>query len=201
MLKAEHVALTPLTLADLPILFEWINDRELVLFNAPYKPVSETQHRAWFEDIQQRDDVVIFGIRLLETDKLIGSCQLHNISYVHRSAELQIRLGDAAERGRGYGTEAVRLLLKFGFQDLNLQRIYLHVFSTNAAARSVTLPSLADLGLLSCSSCPRTFGLSASPVWRARCVGCVSVARPGWPSFPLLRLSPSSRVCLATSTV
>ena len=55
------------------------------------------------------------------------------LKYVHRSAELQIRLGEAAERGQGYGTEVVRLLLDFAFKDLNLHRVYLHVFSTNTA--------------------------------------------------------------------
>lgn len=134
MLKSENVALMPLRLADLPVMLDWINDRELVLFNAPYKPVTEGQHQAWFDAIQQRNDVVIFGIRLLETDTLIGSCQLHSINYVHRSAELQIRLGEKSEWGRGYGTEAVRLLLDFAFKDLNLHRVYLHVFSTNSAA-------------------------------------------------------------------
>jgi RimJ/RimL family protein N-acetyltransferase len=134
MLRATQVFLSPLRLADSLLLFNWINDREEVLFNAPYKPISEGQHQAWFEAIQQHNDRVIFGIRLLETDKLIGICQLHTIHHIHRSAELQIRLGDTAERGRGYGTEAVDLLLDFAFKDLNLQRIYLHVFSHNTAA-------------------------------------------------------------------
>lgn len=115
-------------------MFDWINDRAQVLFNAPYKPVSLAQHEDWFTAIQRRDDVVIFGIRLLESDKLIGSCQLHNINMVHRFAELQIRLGNVAERGKGLGTEALRLLLDFAFKDLNLHRVYLHVFGTNAAA-------------------------------------------------------------------
>jgi RimJ/RimL family protein N-acetyltransferase len=134
MLKSEHVVLTPLTTNDLPVLWGWINDREQVLLNAPYKPVHEGQQQAWFESTQGRDDLVIFGIRLRENDKLIGSCQLHNIHRVHRSAELQIRIGDVVERGCGYGTEAVGLLLEFAFKDLNLQRVCLHVFSTNAAA-------------------------------------------------------------------
>jgi len=137
MLKAEHVVLTPLGIEDLPTLYLWINDREQVLFNAPYKPVHESQHRAWFEAIQQRNDVVIFGIRLLKTNKLIGSCQLHSISNIHRSAELQIRIGDIVEQDKGYGTEAVSLLLKHAFNDLNLHRVYLHVFNTNTRALHV----------------------------------------------------------------
>ena len=134
MFRSDHILLSPLTLPDIPILFDWINAREHVLFNAPYKPVHERQHQEWFEAIQHRNDLVIFGIRLGETGELIGSCQLHNINTIHRSAELQIRIGKSSEHGKGYGSEAVRLLLHFAFDDLNLHRVYLHVFSTNAAA-------------------------------------------------------------------
>jgi len=133
-LRTGHVALTPLCIDDLPALVAWLNEREQVLFNAPYKPIHESQHQAWFEGIQARNDVVIFGIRLLTDRKLIGSCQLHSVDHVHRSAELQIRIGNTSQRGRGYGLEAVRLLLEFAFNDLNLHRVYLHVFSTNTAA-------------------------------------------------------------------
>ncbi len=134
MLRTTHITLSPLTMADLPKLAVWINEREQVLFNAPYKPIHENQHREWFETIQRRNDVVIFGIRLRETNALIGVCQLCHINYIHRNAELQIRIGETAQRGQGYGTEAVKLLLDFAFKDLNLHRVYLHVFSNNLAA-------------------------------------------------------------------
>jgi RimJ/RimL family protein N-acetyltransferase len=96
--------------------------------------VGEASHRAWFESVQQRDDLVVFGIRLVDDDALIGSCQLHSIHAVHRSAELQMRIGSARHRGRGYGSEALGLLLAFAFRDLNLHRVYLHTFATNEVA-------------------------------------------------------------------
>lgn len=136
MLKGERVALAPLKDADATVLFDWINERSQVLHNAPYKPVHESQHREWLANLQRRDDLVIFGITLLSDSRLIGTCQLHSITPVHRTAELQIRIGDVESRSKGYGTEAVNLLLHFGFHDLNLRRIYLHVFATNAVAIS-----------------------------------------------------------------
>lgn len=131
---AENIMLTQLIPEDLPLLFSWINNREQVLFNAPYHPVHEGQHRAWFESIQQRKDLAIFAIRLCESDQLIGTCQLHSIDPIHRTAELQIRIGEIAQRGHGFGSQAVRLLLDFAFKDLNLHRVYLHVFATNTPA-------------------------------------------------------------------
>ena len=134
MLKGENVNLTLLRSGDLPILFNWINDRDQVLFNAAYKPVSDTMHQAWFESIQNCSHVVLFGIRLAKTDELIGSCQLRDIDLVHRTAQLQIRIGKVEQHGHGYGTEAVGMLLGFAFNDMNLHRVYLQVFATNAAA-------------------------------------------------------------------
>ena len=149
MLKSEHVFLSPIGQADLPKFFDWINDRETVLFNAPYKPVHANQHQAWFDGLSSRSDIVMFGISLNDDGALIGSCQLHSINTTHRNAELQIRLGDVAERGRGYGTEACRLLVDYGFKDLNLHRIYLHVFASNdAAIRTYKKTGFAQEGVL-----------------------------------------------------
>lgn len=131
---APRVMLTAITRADAPVLFRWINDRDLVRFNSPFQPVHESTHRQWLESLARRTDLVAFAIRLRRTRRLVGVCQLVNISRVHRSAELQIRLGDSRARGRGLGREAVRLLLDFAFDDLNLHRVALHVFRTNAAA-------------------------------------------------------------------
>lgn len=131
---AGHVILTELRGSDSEIMSGWINDRSQVLSNSPYRPVHERQHAGWFESIQLRTDTVIFAIRISDSGKLIGTCQLHGINPTHRHAELQIRLGDIGQRGRGYGSEAVRLLLEFAFRDLNLERVFLHVFIDNVAA-------------------------------------------------------------------
>ena len=135
MLRTNRVKLSPLGDDDAEILFNWINDRELVLFNSRYRPVHSWQHREWFESVRSRDDVVIFGIRLATDDRLIGTCQVVAIDPHHGTGELQIRIADPAERGQGHGTEAVRLLLSHAFRDLRLRRVELSVFVGNAAAR------------------------------------------------------------------
>jgi len=134
MRRGSLIALTPFEPKDSPLLFRWINEREQVLLNSLYRPVHQGAHDSWFEDIQRRANVAIFAIRLATDGRLIGTCQLHDIHPVHRTAELQIRIGDVTQRGAGKGTEAVRLLLDFAFSDLNLNRIYLHVFEENSAA-------------------------------------------------------------------
>lgn len=129
-----RVMLSAIALADAPTLFAWINDRELAILNAPYRPVHEVTHREWVTGLAMRRDLVAFAIRVKKGRKLIGVCQLTGINPVTRSAELQIRIGHPAARGKGLGLEAVRQLAAFGFRDLNLHRIALHVFATNARA-------------------------------------------------------------------
>ncbi len=77
MYRTEKVKLTPLYRRDIATLFRWINDRELVQYNAPYKPIDYKTHQEWYEDIRKKKDVSIFAIRTARDDKLIGSCQLH----------------------------------------------------------------------------------------------------------------------------
>ena len=126
--------LTPLYRSDARRLFAWINVRDQVLFNAPYAPVHERQHLKWFDALETRRDAVIFGIRRRRGGPLLGVCQLVSISPVHRSAELQIRIGAPAARDRGIGTHVVRSLVEFAFRDLNLHRVSLHVFASNRRA-------------------------------------------------------------------
>lgn len=128
------VRLAPLRDEDSEQLFEWINDRELVVLNAPFKPVRREDHRRWFDRIRGAPDVEIFGIRRVADDKLIGSCQLNQIDRERRRASLQIRIGERDAWGQGCGTEAVRLLLEHAFGNLGLERVELEVFADNERA-------------------------------------------------------------------
>lgn len=134
--EQDRIRLRSLRREDSGLLYDWITQRELVILNAPFQPVHETDHEGWIEKmLGKQDGIVIFVIEDIETREAVGTCQLFNIHPIHRSAELQIRIGSSLHRGRGIGPEAIRLLTRFGFDDLNLHRIYLHVFSTNDSAQ------------------------------------------------------------------
>lgn len=134
MLEGSYIRLAPLRTEDSETLFGWINDRSLTICSAAYHPVDDASHAGWFNRVTHNPSVAIFAIRRASDGSLIGTCQLHSIHSVFRSAELQIRIGNAADQGRGCGTEAVRLLLAHAFRDLNLQRVDLHVFADNTRA-------------------------------------------------------------------
>ena len=137
MLQGNKTYLSPLRTDESEQLFTWINDRDLLTHSAPYKPTHHNKHLEWFNSLTSRSDLAIFGIRSKSDDVLVGTCQLHSISQIHRSAELQIRIGAEGARGKGFGKDACKLLLHHGFNDLNLHRIYLHVLATTIAARAL----------------------------------------------------------------
>ena len=74
-----------------------------------------------------------FEIRDLKSDQLIGHCGLYYIDWIHRHAEFGIYVGDLDFRSGGYGSDALRALLKYGFNDINLNKIWCEVFSNNTA--------------------------------------------------------------------
>jgi RimJ/RimL family protein N-acetyltransferase len=134
MIKGQRVALTELRRADSPLLFDWINDPETVRFNSAYAPVHEPVHDGWFETISRDASRVVFALRDAQTSRLVGILQLIDLHPIHRSVQLVIRIGREDDRGRGYGSEAVRLAIRYAFRDRNLHRLWLTVFGDNARA-------------------------------------------------------------------
>lgn len=120
--------------SDSDILYRWINNRDLVVLNAPFRKISIAEHNAWFASVRFQEDVVFFMIEDVRTGLAIGSCQLLHIHPIHHSAELQIRIGELPFQNNGAGSETVRQLTEYGFKILNLRRISLHVFANNARA-------------------------------------------------------------------
>lgn len=149
MIAGETIRLTELRRSDYERLFRWINDPETVRYNAPYAPVHEASHEAWFETVASDPSRIVFGIRPQGEDRLAGVIQLVGLHPVNRSAELIIRIGDEVDRGRGFGGEAVRLATAFGFADRNLQRIWLSVFEGNdRAIRAYEMAGFVQEGVM-----------------------------------------------------
>ncbi|WP_417512979.1 GNAT family N-acetyltransferase [Minwuia sp.] len=134
MIQGDIVALTEMRSPDSETLFGWINTPETVRMNAPYSPVHQPGHEAWMAALGADPARVVFAIRDGTGERLLGMVQLIDLHPVHRSAELIIRIGEEGERGKGAGSEAVRLAVEYAFHDRNLQRVWLTVFADNARA-------------------------------------------------------------------
>lgn len=113
----------------------WFNDLEVTLPLGDEAYVLQTLERQQQSIVEMSTaDCPVFSIVDLETDSLIGRCLLFNVSQVNRSAQLGIVIGDKGYWGRGYGTDAIQLLLDHAFNLLNLNSVMLGVFEFNQRA-------------------------------------------------------------------
>lgn len=108
--------------------FQWFNDQESDTYtNHAVFPNSPARMRAFFDRVSQGTMDLVLAIVLKDGDRHIGNVGLHDINWQHRRAELRIILGEADARGHGFGSEAIRLLLRHAFEKLNLHRVALGV--------------------------------------------------------------------------
>ena len=114
---------------------EWLNDPEVRCYlGRNFPPLNLRREREWIENLYKDRNSVTFGVVLKESDKLIGSTGFGNIDWRNRRAAFGIAIGDKPEWSKGYGAEAIKLVVRYGFDTLNLNRILLHVFDHNPRA-------------------------------------------------------------------
>jgi RimJ/RimL family protein N-acetyltransferase len=130
-LIGEKIYLRPFEKADAPIVAPWFNDPEVTRSLVIYRPVSLKFEEDFIEKANQDERTLALGIAIKATDKLIGATGFHQIDFRNRHASFGIVIGDKAEWGKGYGTEATRLLVNHAFQSLNLHRVWLHAHEFN----------------------------------------------------------------------
>jgi RimJ/RimL family protein N-acetyltransferase len=116
---------------------QWNRDSEYMrlLDTDPPRLHSSKAIKEWLENEFEKDpDMYWFAIRALEDDRLLGDVTLSVINWGSREAFAGIAIGAREFWGKGYGTDAMQLLLRYGFLELNLRRISLNVFEFNQRA-------------------------------------------------------------------
>ena len=113
---------------------QWSADSEYsrLLDWDPARRFSVKSAQKWIEKHYEREDTFAFSIRTLEKDELIGMIGLDSIRWTHRDAFVGIGLGERAFWGKGYGTDAMKIILRYAFTELNLRRVTLDVFEYNS---------------------------------------------------------------------
>jgi RimJ/RimL family protein N-acetyltransferase len=136
MFEGKLARLAPITRDDLERFVRWFNDPEFLRFLSPLgiRLISYEDEVEWYENMRKDKDNYVYAIRTLAEDKLIGSCGLHRVDWRNRKALFGIGVGDRSYWGRGYGTDATRVLMEYAFDELNLNRVFLEVYDFNARA-------------------------------------------------------------------
>jgi len=139
-LKGERVTLRTITRADAPKFLRWINDpvTSRFLLRGDF-PLGWDDEMEWIDKVARRkEDHLSLGIEVPEFG-LVGNVSLKVESWIDRVATTGTMIGEAATRGKGYGTEAKMLLLGHAFRRLNLRKVYSNVCASNEASHRCQL--------------------------------------------------------------
>lgn len=119
---------------------QWMNDFEVTDYTGRTgQIVTLPGEKEYLENSAKNNENRCFNIIDLETDRLIGTLGLEHINWIERSAVLGIFIGDSNFRSNGYGTEAIKMLLEYGFRYMNLHSIRLDLLSINERAHQCYL--------------------------------------------------------------
>lgn len=125
-----------LTVADATDEYvRWINDPETNRYlESGHTPETIESLREYIRLREANPKALFLAIVLKDGDRHIGNIKLEPIEWHHRRAVLGIMIGDARDRGKGYGTEATQILLRYAFDELRLHRVELGVTADNVPA-------------------------------------------------------------------
>ena len=135
MLKGKLVVLRPVQRSDITYFLLWFNDPEVTQYLGMYLPMTEMAEQKFIEDLGTSRALTdaIFVIEAIdgEKSKPIGSLGINGINSKDHNATFGIALGDKQYWSKGYGTEAAGLIIRYGFEQLNLHRISSSAWSFN----------------------------------------------------------------------
>ena len=141
-LIGDRIYLSPKGTTDeeLEKFTEWMNDFQVTDYTGRSGQITTiVSEKEWLENSAKNKENRSFNIIELKDNKLIGTIGLEHFNWIARSAVLGIFIGDKEFRNNGYGTEAIKLLLEYGFKYLNLHSIRLDLLSINERAHKCYL--------------------------------------------------------------
>lgn len=134
--KGELVKLREYRQSDIELAYKYMNDLDVALNLNPGIPYPMTMEREqeWYQNQMKTRDTYSFAIESLEEGIYIGGCGINNYDWKNGTAEVGIFIGNQQFRDKGYGTDAMKVLIEFIFQHTNINRIQLSTYSFNERA-------------------------------------------------------------------
>lgn len=133
-IDGDNIYLSPMNIEDAAEYVSWVSDPSISdkLHNTS-KIFNLINEREWIESCL-KEGRYSFAIIRKRDNKLIGNCGFNDINHIDRTATIGIFIGKSENQNKGYGSEALKILLNYGFGVLNLNNIDLHVFDFNEKA-------------------------------------------------------------------
>lgn len=134
-LVGDKLYLSPVNPEDYKIYTKWLNDEILTSgLGTISQLISEKSEKDFLEKASADSKNFCFAIVRLEDDVLIGNYGIDTINLANKNAHVGGLIGELSERGKGYGTEALRLVTDFAFNVLGLHSLYSDIYSFNYAS-------------------------------------------------------------------
>jgi [ribosomal protein S5]-alanine N-acetyltransferase len=119
---------------------QWLNDEEVCKYNSHFIfPYNNDSAKNYIHSVAKLPGALVLAIVLKENDLHIGNVSLQNINYINQNAEFAIIIGEKKYWGYGYSKEAAYLILRHGFMEMNLHRIYCGTASYNLPMQKLAL--------------------------------------------------------------
>ena len=136
MIKGVNLYFSNIENRDMEYLYQWFSDVEFLKYYdyLPPIPQNEEEVNKTFNDYEANEESKVFAIRLLSDNKIIGIAGYDDIIKSNETATLFIGIGNKHLRGKGYGKEALAILLDYGYNTMDLHRIQLNVLGFNVSA-------------------------------------------------------------------
>jgi RimJ/RimL family protein N-acetyltransferase len=130
LFNGERLKLSSAREEDAEIMVKWGEDAEY-LRNVDTDIAQPKTKEQFAAEGKNGGNTVYFRLRTIEDDQLIGFVAIHSIEWNNRAGLLAIGIGDSSNRNQGYGTDALKLILRYAFHELNLDRVGLEVIEYN----------------------------------------------------------------------
>ncbi|MBX3230440.1 MAG: GNAT family N-acetyltransferase [Labilithrix sp.] len=150
IVAGDRVYLSHFDRSDAPLMARWLSDLEVTTHLGAIGQVFGIEdEEEWIERVRRDRYNPTFGIVLRDGQRLIGSLGLKGVDHKRGTAELGVCIGEKTEWGKGYGTEAIRLLVDYAFTLLGLHAIHLKHWAFNDRAHRAYLKAgFKDAGRL-----------------------------------------------------